>query len=203
MTLKNCLVHDVDTEYDSVKNQLDIYDNWLEYTEEILVKQNWIGHAKTAAYVISNFHTDVSIADIGCGTGSTGAILTMSGYRNVDGYDIVDSYIDASKKFYRKTEYCNILESTLPKRYDVIIASGLFNFGCLSSEPAKHIAKSLNRNGTFVMINPTDDIYLEKSGWNDQEYFDIVETSPEYYGRYANNQWLKYKTNILKKTLTR
>jgi len=196
--------------FDNSYQQLDIYNNWIDYTKEIIVEENWVGHSKTAAYVITHFDSDVTIADIGCGTGVTGAILMLSGYKNIDGYDIVDKYINHSKIFYKNVEYCDILESSLPRKYDIILASGIFNYSCLSSKPAKHIYNSLNKNGLFVMINPAiyknpklakkvkDTDYLRYSGWKDQEYFEFIETIGPYKSRMSQGEQFFHETNILK-----
>lgn len=188
--------------FDTLSDQLDIYNNWIEYTEHIVVNQNWIGPSKAAAFVINHYETIVTIADIGCGTGISGALLSLAGYRKIDGYDIVEQYINTSQKFYRKTAYCDILKTPLPIKYDVILASGIFNFHCLSALPAKNIYNSINPNGCFVMINPSrSSNYLEASGWIDQKYFDFVDVIGPYTGRKeTKSQYYKYETNILKPT---
>jgi len=186
------------TSIDNIQEQKNIYEN-LDFTNEVVYKQGWIGYSKTAAYVIYNFEKHISVADIGCGTGFTGALLKLSGFESVDGYDIVEKYIETSKKYYNKTAYCNILESTLPRKYDVIMASGLFNFYCLSAKPAKNIYNSLNDNGIFIMVNPADPSYLKDHGWLDQSYFSILSSSDPFIGRKTDNTTYRYVTNIMKK----
>jgi len=185
---------------DSTNMQKHIYEN-LDFTREIVYKQEWIGYSKTASYVIYNFEKNITIADVGCGTGFTGAFLKLAGFESIDGYDIVKNYIDISKNYYNKTAYCDILESSLPIKYDVIICSGLFNFSCLSATPAKNIYDSLKDNGIFVMTNPADETYLKNHGWLDQNYFSFIETGPVFKGRTENGIDYKYVTNIMKKII--
>lgn len=165
-------------EFDDVEKQVSIFDNWTNYVEEILNDAGWLGPSKTTAYAISNYDRDVEIADLACGPGTGGAILKMALYNNVDGYDITPRFLKQAEQFYRVAGYCNILKTPLPKKYDVILASGLFTRGHLSSAPAKNIAESLNDNGVLVMTNPAiaDYDYMQESGWNDQPYLRIVNT---------------------------
>lgn len=187
-----------DSSIDNVKEQKYIYEN-LDFTFEVIYKQGWIGYSKTAAYIIYNFEKDISVADIGCGSGFTGALLKLAGFESVDGYDIVNKYIETTKKYYNKTAYCDILESPLPRKYDVITSSGLFNFNCLSAEPAKNIYNSLKDDGILIITNPLDPSYLKNHGWLDQRYFEISETSLPFKGRIQNDITYFYVTNIMKK----
>ena len=47
----------------------------------------------------------------------------------------------------------------MPKKYNIILASGLFTKGHLSSAPAINIAKSLKEGGILVITTPDMDDY--------------------------------------------
>lgn len=164
--------------FDDVEKQVNIFDNWTNYVDEILHTAGWLGPSKTTAYAVSNYDSDVEIADLACGPGTGGAMLKMALYNSVDGYEITPSFLKQAEPFYRVVGYCNILETPLPKKYDVILASGLFTRGHLSSAPAKNIADSLTDDGVLVMTNPAMEgyDYMQESGWNDQSHLRIVNT---------------------------
>ena len=164
--------------FDDVEKQIGIFENWTNYIDEILHTAGWLGPSKTTAYAISNYDADIEIADLACGPGTGGAILRMALYNNVDGYDITPRFMKAAEPFYRSVNYCNIVETPLPRKYNLILASGLFTKGHLSSKPAKNIADSLTDDGVLVMTNPAmnDYDYMTESGWNSQPYLKVVNT---------------------------
>ena len=71
----------------------------------------------------------------------------------------------------------DIVKQPLPKKYDIILASGLFTKGHLSSAPAENISKCLNEDGILVITTPNmeDYNYMEESGWNKQQFLTEVE----------------------------
>ena len=163
------------------QNQYDIYKN-LDFTREIIIGEKWDGFAKTAAYVIHHFDRDTEVADIGCGTGFSGALLKLSGFTNVDGYDIVEKYIETSYQYYREVSFCDVVSSSLPKKYDVIIASGLFDFKGLNSNCKDNLYNSLNDNGFLIMTVPAGATQHEdQENW--MSHFEFWRKGPIWTGR--------------------
>lgn len=164
--------------FDNVEKQLEIFENWKTYTKEIIETAGWLGPSKTSAYAIMNYDPDIEIADLACGPGLGGKMLKTALYHNVDGYDITPSFMNQAMPYYRNVSFCNILETPLPKKYPLILASGLFTKGHLSAAPAKNIADSLTDNGVMVMTNPamSDYDYMQESGWNTQPYLKVINT---------------------------
>lgn len=187
--------------FDDVEKQVNIFENWTNYVEEILQTAGWLGPSKTTAYAISNFDNDIEIADLACGPGTGGAILRMALYNNVDGYDITPSFMKAAEPFYREVKYCNILETPLPKKYPLVLASGLFTRGHLSSAPAKNLADSLTDDGVLVMTNPAmnDYDYMAESGWNDQTYLKVVDTIGPWKSLVTDGHQHYHYLRVLKK----
>lgn len=187
------------TTIDVVEDQIDLYKD-MDYTKEVIVDQNWVGHIKAAETVISLCDKKNKVADIGCGTGELGSALFYAGFTRVDGYDIIPKFIDRSKQFYRKSEYCNIIETPLPEVYDVVVVSGLFNHGCLSSGCLRNISKSLDVDGLLVMTHPTTN-YLKMHGWLDSDFFRFIDTSPSFLGRVYEGEEHHYKISVLERIM--
>jgi hypothetical protein len=187
--------------FDDVDKQIEIFENWKNYVEEIIDIAGWLGPSKTSAYAIMNFDSDIEIADLACGPGTGGKILKSSHYNNVDGYDITPTFMNIAKTYYRSVDYCNILQTPLPKKYPVILASGLFTKGHLSAAPAKNIADSLTDDGVFVMTNPamSDYDYMKESGWDSQRYLRVVETFGPWKSLVTDGHQHYHYLRVLKK----
>ena len=179
-----------DNGFDNTHGSKEIFGTWPTYEEDIN-EGRWLAPVKTAAYVMHNFNPDVEVADIACGTGLVGKLLRPAFYDNVDGYDITVEFLEVAKEFYRDTAYNDICAEPLPKKYDVITASGCFAPGHMSAKPSKNIADSLEKDGVFVMTNPSfkafghallgrDYSYLEEGGWNAQTDLTMIYESDPY-----------------------
>lgn len=74
-----------------------------------------------------------SIADVGCGVGDFLAFLRDGGWRDgrYDGFDIVPEMIDAARRKQRgrggRFAVRDVLVEGFPRRYDYVVASGIFN----------------------------------------------------------------------------
>ncbi len=165
--------------FDNKQEQRKLYDHWETYTQDICEEAGWLGPVKTTEYVIKNYpkQWEIEIADLGCGPGPVGEILWQAGYSNVDGYDLTEQFIEKAKEHYRYAVVIDITQEVFPKKYDIIIASGLFTKGHLSSAPAKNISKCLNEDGILVITTPDMDNYnyMEEAGWNKQQFLTEVK----------------------------
>ena len=163
--------------FNDINKQKEIFENWDTYTNDIILTDNWIGPSKTAAWVMLNYNADVEIADLACGPGAVGEILQKSRYLNVDGYDISMMFLNQAELYYRSVNYCDILATALPRKYPVIIASGVFTRGHLDSAPAQNLADSLTDDGVLVMTVPNQEgyDYVNISGWDAQTALELVD----------------------------
>lgn len=200
-TLNDTLAASYVDGFDDVEKQLEIFDNWKNYIQDIIITAGWLGPSKTAAYTISNYDPTEEIADLACGPGTGGAILKLARYENVDGYDITPSFMEQARPFYRSVNYCNIVETPLPRKYNLILASGLFTKGHLSSKPAKNLADSLTDDGVLVMTNPAMDDYdyMTESGWNSQPYLKVINTIGPWKSLITEGKWHYHYLRVLKR----
>ena len=89
----------------------------------------WNGWDHVVDQIIGKYDESVTIADLGSGKGEVGQLLHEAGYRNVDAYDIDVIQLEERKLFYRKTYWSNIVKKVLYGKYDIIAASGFFQWG--------------------------------------------------------------------------
>ena len=163
--------------FDDANEQIKLYGKWETYTKDICEEAGWLGPLKTTQYVIDNVDVRHEIADLACGPGPGGEILWRKGYANVDGYDLTEAFLEKAKQHYRNVGVIDIVKQPLPKQYDIILASGVFTKGHLSSAPAENIANSLKENGLLIITTPhMDDYdYIAESGWDKQTFLTQVE----------------------------
>ena len=196
--------------FDNTTGSKEIFGTWTTYEEDINAGR-WLAPVKTAAYVMHNFNPDVEIGDIACGTGLVAKHLRPAFYDNVDGYDITVEFLEKAKEFYRDTAYNDICADPLPKKYDVITASGCFAPGHLSAKPSKNIANSLKENGVFVMTNPSfrefghailgpNYSYIEEGGWNAQTDLTMIYESDPYPSLQHNGRQNYHRIRAWKRT---
>jgi SAM-dependent methyltransferase len=196
--------------FDNTDGSKEIFGTWTTYEEDINGGR-WLAPVKTAAYVMHNFNPDVEIGDIACGTGLVAKHLRPAFYDNVDGYDITVEFLEKAKEFYRDTAYNDICADPLPKKYDVITASGCFAPGHLSAKPSKNIANSLKENGVFVMTNPSfrefghailgpNYSYIEEGGWNAQTDLTMIYESDPYPSLQHNGRQNYHRIRAWKRT---
>lgn len=201
-----------DNGFDNSDGQKEIFSTWPTYEEDIN-KGRWLAPVKTAAYVMHNFNPDVEVADIACGTGLVGKLLRPAFYDNVDGYDITVEFLEVAKEFYRDTAYNDICAESLPKKYDVITASGCFAPGHMSAKPSRNIADSLKEDGVFVMTNPSfkafghallgrDYSYLEEGGWNAQTDLTMIYESAPYPSLQHNGHQHYHRIRAWKRSIS-
>jgi 2-polyprenyl-3-methyl-5-hydroxy-6-metoxy-1,4-benzoquinol methylase len=181
--------------FDNKLEQRKLYDHWETYTQDICEEAGWVGPVKVTDYVIEKFaDRTLEVADLGCGPGPVGEILKEAGYVNVDGYDLTEHFVSKAKQFYRDATVIDITQEEFPKKYDIILASGVFTKGHLSSAPAETIVKSLNENGVLIITTPNmeDYNYMEESGWNKQQFLTEVECIGPWPSLVTDNQHYHY-----------
>lgn len=174
--------------YNNVDEQLNIYDDWAKtYDSTVVGECAWTGASKAAGYVFLNYPWDVQIGDVGCGTGILGKILRTGNYSNIDGYDVSQKMMEYAKEYYKTTEFCNIAETPLPKRYDIITATGIFTKGHVDATAVPHLKNSLNPGGELVVTFPVleDYNYEVEAGWTKQTDFKVIHR--QIFGSYSSD----------------
>lgn len=114
-----------------------------------------------------NIGKDVSIIDIGCGTGLSGVALHYAGYTNIDGCDLSDEMLDKARG---KSVYKHLFETNLNRppidardeSYDVATCVGVFSFGHVEPAAIDEILRILKPCGILV-IGLNDHFYDEGS----------------------------------------
>ena len=69
------------------KTNSELYDNWVNYNEQVIEELGWKCHTLAAEWIINNFKTGTAVADIGGGNGQVGFAINQGRY-SIDGYDI-------------------------------------------------------------------------------------------------------------------
>ena len=116
--------------YNNIEDQIDAYgtESKARFYQASLVDEGlWTAPAMVASYVMLNYPLTTEIADVGSGTGTVGKIFKAGNFLQVDGYDLIPTAAEEGRPYYRNVDICNIIESPLPKQYDVITASGILN----------------------------------------------------------------------------
>lgn len=89
-----------------------------------------------------------SVLDIGCGFGDMGGLLMKNDYPNLiyTGIDINENLINKGKELYPELDLRvgNILEMDINK-YDLVCASGIFNFELKNENQLDYMQKLINR----------------------------------------------------------
>tara|TARA_Y100000748_G_C15478568_1_gene481832 strand:- start:166 stop:831 length:666 start_codon:yes stop_codon:yes gene_type:complete len=164
--------------YNNIEDQIDAYgtESKARFYQASLVDEGlWTAPAMVASYVMLNYPLTTEIADVGSGTGTVGKIFKAGNFLQVDGYDLIPTAAEEGRPYYRNVDICNIIESPLPKQYDVITASGILTRGHVDATAAPMLAKSLKPGGELVAHHPLFDDYdyQVEAGWTKQTNFEV------------------------------
>jgi SAM-dependent methyltransferase len=134
-----------------------LYDEWSHtYENDLLNNLGYTAHiivAEALAGLLPN--RQVSIIDIGCGTGLVGQELCRHGFTNIDGIDISEDMLAHAKA---KTIYGNLVSGDMNGKtsvpgnsYDAAICAGSFAPGHLGPESYREIIRFV-RPGSPIAI---------------------------------------------------
>jgi len=101
--------------------------------------------------ILLNFERTAKILDLGCGEGRTLKALKKQGFLNLEGIDSNEEAIKKSKK-YLDVKNIDVLEFNTTKKYDIILAMGLFSL-LQKNEQKRLIGKIeslLSKNGAVI-----------------------------------------------------
>lgn len=123
-------------------------------------------HEKILAEIQAKYasNKEISILDIGCGTGGLLSFLRQSNYQNLQGIDYADASIHFSKLRNLNVQKCSIDDIQMVfenKKFDVIICNDVFY--CLDKlqivNTLQNIEVLLKPNGIFLSNNNSFDIF--------------------------------------------
>ena len=70
------------------------YDEWAtDYDADLDRDFAWNGHVLAAEALMKYAALDVSVIDVGCGTGLCGSELQQRGYAQIDGFDLSEGML--------------------------------------------------------------------------------------------------------------
>ena len=124
----------------------DYYDNWAKtYDHDFAIQSKYIYPRKICEILYARFEsTDLTIADIGCGTGLIGAELRRREWL-VDGFDISSGMLAEARK---KGVYRNLIRLDLKNEkdypsilYAAVVSCGTFTLGHLGPDVLKKMLK--------------------------------------------------------------
>ncbi len=145
-----------------------MYDRWAEVYDEDLNDGNYQQPVRCArALAKYNETKNISILDVGCGTGLSGVALKEQGYTKIDGCDLSQGMLDKATelKIYNHLFACNLNQPPIDAAdqfYDAVTAVGVFSFGHIMPEAVDELLRVVKPKG-MVIIGLNDHYYEEGS----------------------------------------
>lgn len=148
--------------YGSSEDLKNYYNDWAHEYDDYAQQVNYILPQYVAMYS-SKFmlNTNLSILDIGCGTGIVGEhLIARRPLIEIDGVDISKKMLNIAKlktgpdnsKCYKKLHCQDLTKeiSTIKEQYDFIVSAGTFTLGHLGSDDLIRSIKFLKHNGKYI-----------------------------------------------------
>ncbi|MEN0001924.1 MAG: methyltransferase [Pseudomonadota bacterium] len=156
----------------TVKSDADtraLYDDWAEVYDEELAENEYqqpVRCAKTLAGIAPPTE-DLTILDVGCGSGLSGLALKQAGYTTIDGCDYSPGML---QKAEATSAYERLFETNLnappmdasDAAYDAATCVGVFSFGHVMADALDDILRVIKPGGVLV-IGLNDHFYQEGS----------------------------------------
>jgi len=107
---------------------------------------------------------DVSVLDVGCGTGLVGQELAATGYRTIDGIDLSPEMIEIarSRNVYRSLTAGVDITQAMPAGFrriaDIVTVAGVFTVGHVPPEALPNVLE-MARPGGFLIVSVRDAYY--------------------------------------------
>jgi len=150
---KNHLNHSY--QLNSVEATQAFYSDWAStYDIEIMANGYATPQRCADALAINTDNKNVTILDIGCGTGLSGKILADTGFNQIDGCDINPEMLEIAKtRGVYQALWISEIDNSFPfnkGKYDVITAVGVIGAGAAPLSLFHQAIQKLNKNGLFV-----------------------------------------------------
>ncbi|XP_046864283.1 methyltransferase-like protein 27 [Xenia sp. Carnegie-2017] len=163
------------------KELAEVYAEWGPTYDKLIDDLSYTGPAIGAAKLNEKLKelghdNNVSIVDLGCGTGLVGEQLYNLGYKNIDGMDLSEHMLKvAEEKGVYRSLHKGIMGSdgsvdlgVEPKQYDAVICVGVFASGHVKGEGMNDFLFVVKAGGLIVfninesVIEDSDYKYHEK-----------------------------------------
>lgn len=152
----------------STKETREMYDRWAKVYDRDLGNGEYQQPIRCAEALANQVaRKDISILDVGCGTGLSGLALKQIGFQQIDGCDLSQGMLDkaASLNIYNQLFSCNLNEPPIDagnKEYDALTAVGVFSFGHIMPDAIDELLRVTKKQGTII-IGLNDHYYYEGS----------------------------------------
>jgi len=143
-----------------------MYDRWAKVYDRDLTDGEYQQPARCAAALRGHVSsTDLTVLDVGCGTGLSGLALKNAGYHAIDGCDLSQGMLDraAELEIYGRLFTCDLNQPPLDVdvgAYDAVTAVGVFSFGHIMPEAVEELLR-VTKPGGAIIIGLNDHFYEE------------------------------------------
>ena len=146
----------------------EMYDRWAKVYDQDLGDGQYQQPIRCANALSSQSRDkELSILDVGCGTGLSGIALAELGYNNIEGCDLSQGMLDKASELqiYDRLFACDLNKPPInaeDENYDAVTAVGVFSFGHIMPEAVDELLRVLKKGGTLI-IGLNDHYYDEGS----------------------------------------
>jgi len=141
----------------STREAVALYREWAAtYDRDVFERAGITGSRRVADLLAEHVaERDVSVVDLGCGTGAVAARLREHGFARVDGFDVSPEMLEvaAGKGLYRSLRIVDLkrpLPPDVPLGYGAVVSAGTFTHGHVGSEAVPVVAALLARGGVLA-----------------------------------------------------
>lgn len=177
----------------------EMYDRWAQVYDRDLNDGEYQQPARCAGALAKQItDKNISILDVGCGTGLSGLALKDAGYATVHGCDLSQGMLDKASelKLYKNLFTCDLNEPPIdvqPEQYDAVTAVGVFSFGHIMPEAVDELLRIVKKDG-IIIIGLNDHYYEEGSltnKLNDLEIAGKIKIIEQEHGDHIPRNELK------------
>lgn len=145
----------------------EMYNRWAKVYDRDLSNVEYQQPSRCAAALKQQVDNNISILDVGCGTGLSGLALKEAGFNKIDGCDLSQGMLDKASKLmlYNDLFTCDLNTPPIdakPDQYDAVTAVGVFSFGHIMPEAIDELLRVVKPNG-IIIIGLNDHYYEEGS----------------------------------------
>jgi len=157
----------------------ELYDSWAEDYEQSIASWGYTTPA-VAAGLFGRYvkPEDGTVLDAGAGTGITGEILALLGYRDLVGMDVSRDMLELAR---RKDVYRDLRQMELGGQLDLpsdafaaVVATGVFAAGHAPPESFEELIR-VTKPGGHVVFSVRTDVYLDGGFKEKQEALESEE----------------------------
>lgn len=145
-----------------------MYDRWAAVYDRDLNDGEYQQPVRCAqALKAVSDRNDLSILDVGCGTGLSGLALKQLGYAKLDGCDLSNGMLEkaAELQVYKRLFTCDLNKPPMDIEdgvYDAVTAVGVFSFGHIKPTAVDELLRVIKPAGHLI-IGLNDHYYEEGS----------------------------------------